>query len=348
MLTLAKFKAAAVQTAPIFLDTDATVDKVCALIGEASANGAQLIAFPEVFVAGYPYWNWIMNPIEGSPWFEKLCRSAIEIPGPEIRKIADAAARHRVNLVVGVNERTRRGVGTLYNTLVTIADDGRILGRHRKMVPTWAEKLTWAPGDASALRVHDTSIGPLGSLACGENTNTLARFSLLAQGEMVHVASYIALPVGPADYDMAEAIRLRAAAHSFEGKVFTVVSCSTISADIVQTMSESHPKAREMLARRQSAFSGIVGPDGRIVGEPLIDEEGIVYAEIDLSRCIQPRQMHDITGHYNRFDIFDLRVNRRALTPVRFLDAEPDDVAEREEGLDITATPISNEFENFQ
>ena len=112
--------------------------------------------------------------IEGSPWFEKLCRSAIEIPGPEIRKIADAAARHRVNLVVGVNERNRRGVGTLYNTLVTIADDGRILGRHRKMVPTWAEKLTWAPGDASALRVHDTSIVPLVSLACCENPNALA------------------------------------------------------------------------------------------------------------------------------------------------------------------------------
>jgi nitrilase len=348
MLTLPRFKAAAVQAAPVFLDTDATVDKVCALIAEAAANGARLAAFPEVFVAGYPYWNWIMNPIEGSPWFEKLCRSAIEIPGPEIRKIAEAAARGRINVIIGVNERHRRGVGTLYNTLVTIADDGRILGRHRKLVPTWAEKLTWAPGDASALRVHDTSIGPLGSLACGENTNTLARFSLLAQGEMVHVASYIALPVAPADYDMVEAIRLRAAAHSFEGKVFTVVSCSTISADMVQTMCESHPKAREMLTRRQSAFSGIVGPDGRIVGEPLIDEEGIVYAEIDLSRCIQPRQMHDITGHYNRFDIFDLRVNRRALTPVRFLDAGPEDGAGQEVDLGAAANQNSDEFEKYQ
>jgi nitrilase len=189
-------------------------------------------------------------------------------------------------------------------------------------VPTWAEKLTWANGDASALRVHETSVGPLGSLACGENTNTLARFSLLSQGELVHVASYIALPVAPPDYDMAEAIRLRAAAHSFEGKVFTVVSCSTVSEEIVSAMSATHPKARETLARRNSAFSAILGPDGRVIGEPLIDVEGIVYAEIDLSRCIQPRQMHDITGHYNRFDIFDLRVNRRALAPVQFLDAD--------------------------
>jgi len=320
MLELPQFKAAAVQAAPVFLDTDATVDKACALIAEAARNGARLVAFPEVFVAGYPYWSWVMNPIEGSAWFEKLARSAIEIPGPEIRKIAQAAARHRVHVVIGVNERSPVGVGTIWNTLVTLSDEGKLLGRHRKLVPTWAEKLTWAPGDASALRVHDTPIGKLGSLACGENTNTLARFALLSQGEMVHVASYIALPVAPADYDMAEAIRLRAAAHSFEGKLFTVVSCSTVSPEIVEAMSASHPAARELLARKNSAFSGVIGPDGRVVGQPLTDEEGIVYADIDLSRCIQPRQMHDITGHYNRFDIFDLRVNRRPLTPATFSD----------------------------
>ncbi|WP_321927448.1 carbon-nitrogen hydrolase family protein [Paraburkholderia guartelaensis] len=324
MLNLPQFKAAAVQAAPVFLDTDATVDKVCALIREAAGNGARLVAFPEVFVAGYPYWNWVMNPVEGSPWFERLCRSAIEIPGPEIGRIAAAAKANHVNVVVGVNERSRTGIGTLYNTLVTISDDGRILGRHRKLVPTWAEKLTWANGDASALRVHDTSIGPLGSLACGENTNTLARFSLLAQGELVHVASYIALPVAPADYDMAEAIRVRAAAHCFEGKVFTVVSCSMVSSEIIDAISASHPQARDLLARRNSAFSGVLGPDGRVIGEPLIDDEGIIYADIDLSRCIQPRQMHDITGHYNRFDVFDLRVNRRPLAPAHFVDAGGD------------------------
>ena len=326
MLTLPKFKAAAVQAAPVFLDTDATVAKVCALIAEAAGNGARLIAFPEVFVAGYPYWSWLMNPLDASPWFERLCRSAVEIPGPEIAKIAAAAARHDVNVVVGLNERSRTGVATIYNTLVTIGADGRILGRHRKLVPTWAEKLTWAPGDASGLRVHQTSVGPLGSLACGENTNTLARFSLLAEGELVHVASYIALPVAPADYDMAEAIRLRAAAHCFEGKVFTVVSCSTISGEIIEALGSAHPKAREMLMRPHSAFSGVLGPDGRVIGEPLIDVEGIAYADIDLGRCIQPRQMHDITGHYNRFDIFDLRVNRRPLSATRFADG--DDAAE--------------------
>lgn len=334
MLELPQFKAAAVQAAPVFLDTDATVDKACRLIAEAAGNGARLVAFPEVFVAGYPYWSWIANPIDGSPWFERLARSAIEIPGPEIAKIAQAAARHRTHVVIGVNERSRHGIGTIYNTLVTIGDDGRILGRHRKLVPTWAEKLTWAPGDASALRVHRTAIGPLGSLACGENTNTLARFALLSQGELVHVASYISLPVAPPDYDMAEAIKVRAAAHCFEGKLFTIVSCSTVSEEIITAMEPLNPRARELLTRKNSAFSGFLGPDGRVIGQPLIDDEGITYADIDLGRCIQPRQMHDITGHYNRFDVFDLRVNRRPLQAARFDDEaiDTDALQPRESG----------------
>lgn len=335
MLTLQKFRAAAVQVAPVFLDTDATVDKACALIAEAAGHGARLVAFPEVFISGYPYWSWLMNPIEGSPWFDRLARSAIEVPGPEIRKIAQAAARHRVHVVIGLNERHPQGIGTIYNTLVTIGEDGRLLGRHRKLVPTWAEKLTWAPGDASALRVHDTPIGKLGALACGENTNTLARFALLAQGELVHVASYIALPVAPKDYDMAAAIQVRAAAHCFEGKLFTVVACSTISDEIVEAMAASHPASRELMRRPRSAFSGVLGPDGRVLGEPLIDVEGIAYADVDLGACLQPRQMHDITGHYNRFDVFDLRVNRRPLTAARFDDAPADDLA----GLDLTLAP---------
>ena len=332
MLNLPQFKAAAVQASPVFLNTDATVDKVCSLIEEAAANGASLVAFPEVFVAGYPYWNWMMTPVQGSPWFEKLCRCAIEIPGPEIQRIAQAAKNHGVHVVVGVNERSRTGIGTIYNTLVIIGPDGRLLGRHRKLVPTWAEKLTWASGDGSSLRVYDTAIGKLGALACGENTNTLARFSLLAQGELVHVASYIALPVAPPDYDMADAIRVRAAAHSFEGKVFTVVACSTISAEIVDAMADGKPEVRAQLERRNSAFSGILGPDGRVMGKPLIDDEGIVYADIDLSRCIQPRQMHDITGHYNRFDIFDLRVNRRPQQAVRCIDTSAQDTDSLQDG----------------
>jgi nitrilase len=318
MLNLPKFKAAAVQASPVYLNVDATIDKACALIAEAARNGAQLVAFPEVFVPGYPYWNWLMTPVQGSPWFEKLCRNSITVPGPEVDRLCEAARRHNCTVVIGVNERNARSVATLYNTNLIISDQGELIGAHRKLVPTWAEKLTWAGGDGSSLKVYDTSVGPLGTLACGENTNTLARFTLLAEGELVHIANYISLPVAPADYNMADAIRIRAAAHSFEGKVFTVVSCSTISPEIIDEMSRINPESRQLLARKNSAFSGIIGPDGNAIGKTLVDEEGIVYADIDLNTCIQAKQMHDIIGSYNRFDIFNLKVNRQPQSAVSF------------------------------
>lgn len=323
MTSFPTFRAAAVQAAPVFLDTAATIDKAVSLIEEAAGNGATLIVFPEVFVPGYPYWNWTMTPVQGSPWFEKLVRASIEIPGPELAKVQNAAKQANATVVLGVNERHPLSPATLYNSIVFIGPDGSILGVHRKLVPTWAEKLTWAGGDGSSLRVYDTPIGRLGGLACGENTNTLARFALLAQGEQVHTANYIALPTAPADYDMVEAIKVRSAAHSFEGKVFSVVACAAITPEIVDAVAHDD-ESRAMLERKHSAFSGIFGPDGRLLTEPLIDAEGIVYADIDLGRTIQPKQMHDITGGYNRFDIFELRVNRRTHDRLVFVDSDED------------------------
>lgn len=311
-----RFKAAAVQSSPVFLDAAKTARKAADLISEAARNGARLVVFPEVFIPGYPYWSWITDPVTGSAWFEKLVRSSVFLPGPEIETVCAAAAANDAYVVIGVNERSPVSLGALYNTLVFIGPDGRILGKHRKLVPTWAEKLTWTGGDGSSLRVYDTQIGPLGGLACGENTNTLARFSLLAQGELVHTASYISLPVAPPDYDMAEAIKLRGQSHSFEGKVFTIISTSTVSDEIIAAMETIRPDARTLLERKSSAFSGIIGPDGRVIGNGLIDDEGIVYADIDLGRCIQPKQMHDIVGHYNRFDVFQLHVNRAPQQPI--------------------------------
>ncbi len=337
MLELPRFKAAAVQSAPVFLDTGATVEKAVSLVREAARNGARLVAFPEVFVPGYPYWNWITDPIAGSAWFERLVRASVLVPGPEIDVLRAAARDSETYIVIGVNERSPVSLGAIYNTLVFIGPDGALLGRHRKLVPTWAEKLTWTGGDGASLKVYDTAVGPLGGLACGENTNTLARFALLAQGELVHVASYISLPVAPSDYDMAEAIKLRAIAHSFEGKLFTIVSCSTVSDAIIAAMQTVVPDARERLERKSSAFSGVIGPDGRVVGEPLIDDEGIVYADIDLNCCIQPKQMHDIIGHYNRFDVFDLRINQRPLAPVPWLTEERQ--VEKALGMNVVSDP---------
>jgi len=317
------YLAAAVQTAPVFLNPEATIAKAIDWMKTAHQKGAKLIAFPEVFIAGYPYWNWIMTPVQGSKWFEVLYKSAVAVTDPMLIPLFEAAKQLEMTVVIGMNERGN-SLGEIYNTNLIIGSNGQLLGKHRKLVPTWAEKLTWTGGDGSTLRVYPTELGPIGTLACGENTNTLARFSLLAQGELIHVANYISLPVAPPDYNMAEAIKIRAAAHSFEGKLFTLVSCSTISDEIKNALIDEAPEIESLFERKQSAFSGIIGPNGAVMGQPLIDEEGIVYAEIDLNRCIQPKQMHDILGHYNRFDIFDLRVNRRSQTNIQFLDSNED------------------------
>ncbi|MBK0329645.1 carbon-nitrogen hydrolase family protein [Rhodobacteraceae bacterium F11138] len=317
-LNFKTFTVAAVQAPPVFLDAAKTADKAAALIGEAARNGAKLVVFPEVFIPGYPYWNWITDPVTGGAWFDKLVRASVFAGGPEIGAIRAAAKASECYVVIGLNERSQVSLGALYNTLMLIGPDGAVVGKHRKLVPTWAEKLTWTGGDGSGLKVHATEIGPIGSLACGENTNTLARFSLLAQGELVHTASYISLPVAPPDYDMAEAIKLRSMSHSFEGKVFTITATSTVSDEIIQAMEDIRSDARALLERRSSAYSGVIGPDGREVVPGLIDDEGIVYADIDLGKCIQPKQMHDITGHYNRFDVFNLQVNQQPQSPAFF------------------------------
>ncbi len=310
------FKAAAIQASPVFLDAQKTAEKAVNLIHEAAKNDARLIVFPEVFIPGYPYWVWITDPITSSPWFERLVTASIFADGAEIAMICEAAKQTNSYVVMGINERSLISLGALYNTLLFIGPDGQVIGKHRKLVPTWAEKLVWAGGDGSSLNVYPTELGPLGGLACGENTNTLARFSLMAQGELIHTASYISLPVAPPEYDMAEAIKLRSMSHSFEGKLFTVVATSTISEGIITEMEKVRKDARQLLERKSSAFSGVIGPDGRVIGTPLIDDEGIAYAEIDLRKSIQPKQMHDIIGHYNRFDVFHLHVNRTPQSPL--------------------------------
>lgn len=337
-----RFVAAAVQAAPVFLDAQATTEKACKLIDEAAAQGATLVAFPEVFIAGYPYWNWMMSPLEGSEWFRKLYLSAIDVPGPEVHALQRAAQKNGATVVVGVNERSPVSMGTIYNTNLVIDAQGRLVGRHRKLVPTFAEKLTWGSGDGSSITVYDTNIGRLGTLACGENTNTLARFALLAQGEQVHVANYIAFPFTQ-NYDMPEAIKIRAGAHSFEGKVYTIVACSAMSDEIRDTLGTTS-KAREQLSGTPNAFSGIFGPQGTLIAPELIDEEGIVYAEIDITASIEPKQFQDIIGHYNRFDIFNLTVNGRQNLPVNLTETAArtaggaeDSSAESDEAEDVTA-----------
>lgn len=316
---------AAVQAAPVFLDRGATLTKLERLVADAAGQGAELVAFGESFLPGFPIWNGVLRPVDQHPFFERLVRAAIAVPGPECDRLGDVARRHRVMLSVGVNERPETGVGTLWNSNLVFAPDGRLVNHRRKLVPTWYERLTWAAGDGAGLDVVDLRDGKVGILICGENTNTLARFALLAAGEQVHIATYP--PAWPFDreptreYDLTDAIRIRSAAHSFEGKVFTIVAATALDDDAVAQVAGEDDETRRLLTSGATSASMIVGPSGSIVAGPLVGEEGILLAEIDLAQSIRLKQIHDIVGTYNRFDVFSLAVERRRLVPVHFHDA---------------------------
>ena len=309
------FTAAAVQAAPVYLDRDATVDKACALIREAGGAGASLVAFPEVFVPGFPHWIYLDRPQANEHHFVELVRGAVEVPGPATERLGRAAREAGLYVVIGVNERSPRSMGELFNTNLVFGPDGALLGRHRKLMPTYAEKMIWSFGDGSTLRVYDTGVGRLGTLCCGENTNPLARFALIAQGEQVHVANYPARPAGDA-YDLARAIEIRAAAHAFEGKCFVVVSGSLISPTMRERLGDT-PEKRRLLGEGSATFTGILAPDGRVLAGPAApDREEIVYGKIDLEAIIRPKLFHDVAGNYNRFDVLSLRLNRGPLAAI--------------------------------
>lgn len=312
-----KPKVAAVQAAPVFLDREATLDKALALIAEAGRAGAELIVFPEVYIPGYPYWNRLRNVFETTSFFTELVKNAVEVPSPTTDKLCEAARRVGAYVVMGINERPTNTLGTLYNTNLVISPDGTILLRHRKLMPTYAEKLVWGFGDGSTLRVLDTPLGKLGTLICGENANPLARFALLAQGEQIHASNYPALPGGDiGGYDLGEDIRLRGATHAFEGKVFNVVVSAVIDASVREKVAETEEE-RRIMSGPQMSFTGIFAPGGRLMSQTVPSgEEGIVYATCDLERIVGAKLRHDVVGQYNRFDVLSLNLNRSPCVPI--------------------------------
>lgn len=322
MKTHPAFRAASCHVAPIYFDVAATIDKACDLIAEAARHGAKLVAFPEAFVCAFPVWSGLRSPVENHEFFEKMARSSIDVPGPEVARLCAAARDHDIIVSIGINEGSPLSVGLIFDTNLLIGSDGRILNRHRKLVPTFWEKLTWANGDGSGLKVVETEIGRIGALICGENTNPLARYALIAQGEQVHVASYSPRwpthPVGGPAYDLEASIRIRSGAHSFEGKVFSVVSSGFMSDQAADIVCRGETAARELLESAPRAVSMIIGPSGSVISETLRDEEGIIYADIDLNAAIVPKQFHDVVGYYNRFDVFQVQVDDTPLTPLAF------------------------------
>lgn len=322
-----RVKVAAAHVAPVYLDARATVEKACGLIHEAAKDGVELLAFPESFVPGFPLWAALSPPIKNHDFFVSFARESIQVPGPEVMSLCAAAREANIIVSIGISESAPHSVGCLWNSNLLIGADGSILNHHRKLVPTFYEKLIWANGDGSGLRVSKTYLGKIGSLICGENTNPLARYALMAQGEQIHISSYP--PIWPTHepgenerYDLASSIRIRAGAHSFEAKAFNVVAASLIDQTLLDRLSSLGPEMLRVVTDSPQGVSMIVGPNGLPLAETASTVDTLLIETIDLADCVVPKQFHDVVGYYNRFDIFDLKVNRRSLSPVEFSETD--------------------------
>lgn len=312
----ASVKIAVAQVPPVFLDRDRSIDRACATIAEAAQNGAQLVVFPEAWISGYPYWTEGWDSQLPS-WIDTRVRfrdAALVIPSDDTARLCKAARDANVYVVMGCNELDARPeVQTIYNTLLYIGRDGAILGRHRKLHPTFAEKTFWGQGDGTDLFVLDTDIGRIGGLICGENLMPLARAAMIAQGEHIHIAVFpgsFALHIGPRleEPDTQGLFWGHAStrAHALEAGAFVVSACG-IHAD--EDVADDFPHKGRMNTGYAHGGSSIIAP----IAVPLVGPElgrKIIYADCQAAMIKAAKAIIDTMGHYARPDVFRLMVRR--------------------------------------
>lgn len=305
-------RGASVQAAPVFLDRDATLEKAVALIEEAGSNGAQIVGFPEGFIPAHPIW-FHFHPgtgRTGTKLATELFKNSVEVPGPEIAVLADAASRSGTYVVMGVCEKRPGTFGSMYNTQVFISPERGYLGKHQKIVPTVGERLVHAPGGPETFGVFDSPFGPVSGLMCGENSNPLAIFALTSDATRIHVMAWPNHFPSPA-VPMPE-ISMTAARNFAQMSKAWVISASAVVDDRIRDMIAGDDEDRAFLLRDDiGGGSCIVAPNTTVVAGPTIgNEELILYADMDMDAGITMKLRHDLAGHYNRPDMFRLLVNR--------------------------------------
>lgn len=306
-------KAAVVQAAPILFDREATVVKAVQLIKEASVHGAQLVLFPEAFIPAYPRglsFGMVVGSRspQGRLTWQRYWENSVDVPGPATAALAEAAREAGVFLAIGVVERDGQfSGGTLYCTLLYFGPDGQLLGKHRKLKPTAAERLIWGEGDGSTLTVLDTELGRIGGLICWENYMPLARMALYGKG----VELYLAPTADQRDTWQATMRHI-----ACEGRCF-VLGCNQY---VTKEMMPQDLPGVEELAGAPDVFcrggSVIISPLGDVLAGPLFDEEGFLYADLDLAEIGRGKLDFDVVGHYARPDVFQLLVNEKPAYPV--------------------------------
>lgn len=299
-------KIAAAHIAPVYMNTQATTDKACNWIHKASQEGIQLLVFPEVFIPGFPYWLNCYAPLAQGLVNQLYLEASIQVPGPEVIQLAEAAAAAKTAVVIGVSERDH---GTAYNTQVFIDDDGSYLGKHRKLQPTYAERYLWGQGDGSTLKVFESSIGRIGGLACWEHTMNLARQALIMQHEEIHAASWPSLAtlkgfVGIYDQQVDAMCRN----HALTGQCFVVVAEEMVTQEAVNWV-EQHCGPQDFFTAG-GGWSTVIHPWGVHAIPPHVGpEEKLVSAEINLSDILQVKGIVDGSGHSARREILKLVVD---------------------------------------
>jgi nitrilase len=303
-----RFRAAAVQAAPEFLDLDAGVEKSIALIAEAAANGAQLIGFPETFLPGYPWFIWLDAPAWGLQFFPRYHDNSLVYGSPQADRLAAAARQHGITVVMGLSERQ---AGSLYIAQWIIGPDGATVAQRRKLKPTHVERTVFGEGDGSDLSVYDTPLGRLGGLCCWEHLQPLSKYAMYAQNEQVHVAAWpsFSLYPGAANALGPEVNTSASRIYAVEGGCFVVAPCATVSPEMVELLCTDDTK--RALLQPGGGYARIFGPDGSLLHEPLApDAEGIVYADLDLGMISLAKAAADPAGHYARPDVTRLLLNK--------------------------------------
>lgn len=313
-----KFTVAAVQAAAVFPDREKTVDKAIRYIEEAADKGAVIIGLPEVFIPGLPnmwYAAKKSNPLERhGQMFKEYVRNSVKIPSPATDRLCAAARKAHACVVVGMAEQDSLYPGTLYMSQLIISDGGEILGVHRKLVSTFVEKFVFTYGDGCDLTVCDTPYGKLSAMNCGEHAHSLFKYAVLAMGAQIHVASWGPFPekIYPASQRNSVDFRVRQFAH--EGKIFVINSCGVMDRQNIDYCCDTQEE-RDNIVENSGGGSSIIGPNGEYLAGPMPNGEGVLTAEITLEDAFPGKQVHNVVGHYSRWDVFSLNFNRERLSP---------------------------------
>lgn len=299
-------RAAAVQIAPDLASRAGTVERVLNAITEAADKGAEFIVFPETFVPWYPYFSFVLPPVQQGPEHMRLYDEAVTVPSDETRAVAEAAKKRGAVIVLGVNERDR---GSLYNTQLIFDADGTLKLKRRKITPTYHERMIWGQGDGAGLKVVETAVGRVGALACWEHYNPLARYALMTQHEEIHASHFPGSLVGPI---FREQIEVTMRHHALEAGCFVVNATGWLSEEQIASI---HPDPALQIGLRDGCMTCVVSPEGRHLAPPLTQGEGIVIADLDMRLVTKRKRMMDSVGHYARPELLRLVHDTRPAVP---------------------------------